>query len=31
VLIAGAALSMIAMEERPLAGPARQQPVELAE
>ncbi len=31
VLIAGAVLCMIAMEERPLAGPARQQPVEMAE
>jgi EmrB/QacA subfamily drug resistance transporter len=30
-LIAGAALCMIAMEERPLAGPAKQQPVEMAE
>ena len=30
-LIAAAALCMIAMEERPLAGPAKQQPVEMAE
>jgi len=30
-LIACAALCMIAMEERPLAGPAAQQPVEMAE
>jgi EmrB/QacA subfamily drug resistance transporter len=30
-LIAVAALCMIAMEERPLAGPAKQQPVEMAE
>ena len=31
VLIAGACLCMIAMEERPLAGPAKAPPVEMAE
>jgi hypothetical protein len=31
VMLATTALCMIAMEERPLAGPATQQPVEMAE
>ena len=31
IMLAGAALCMIAMEERPLAGPVTQAPAEMAE